>query len=707
MDGGSILENMTDADVNPGPATRSSQETVSARNALFMALLRRLHASETSGLMALAIIVGIGPGLGAVAFRWLILGVQHLFFHSADSTLGFLGRYRVLPVPAVGGLLVGLLTYYLAREAKGHGVPEVMLAVASFGGRIRSRVAAVKSLASAICIGSGGSAGREGPIVQIGSSLGSTLGQVLRMPESRIRLLVACGAAGGISATFNAPIAGVLFALEVILREFAASSFSFVVFSSVTAAAISRSLLGNHPSFVIPEYRLISAWELPLYLGLGLLAAGVSLGFVKGLYAVEDLFDRWRFREYLKPVAGGLLVGVMGVFYPQVFGVGYGSQPTGGTGALDLVLVGKIGLATAAVLTLLKLLATSLTIGSGGSGGVFAPSLFIGAMLGGAVGQVFHHLWPATTAGPGAYAVVGMGAVFAGAARAPITSIIILFEMTGDYRIILPLMIAVVTSSLVAQHFTRDTIYTLKIRRRGIDLTRRSVVDLLDTITVGEVMTPDPMVVPADMPVEELSALLLETGHHGLPVVDGNGRLAGIVTLSDVQRSAASGDVDQTVADIATLSPITCFPDQTVREALEQLRGRELGRLPVVDRVDPGRVVGMLRRENVVAAYSRLLHEHRPLRRASDRLRISVPNLTTVQVQISAGAKAIGCSFHEMPMPANALLVAVRRGDRVAIPRGDTVLAAGDLVTGLVSPADAEALRAVLTGGAPSGGGDG
>jgi len=698
---------MTDADVNPGPATRSSQETVSARNALFMALLRRLHASETSGLMALAIIVGIGAGLGAVAFRWLILGVQHLFFHSADSTLGFLGRYRVLPVPAVGGLLVGLLTYYLAREAKGHGVPEVMLAVASFGGRIRSRVAAVKSLASAICIGSGGSAGREGPIVQIGSSLGSTLGQVLRMPESRIRLLVACGAAGGISATFNAPIAGVLFALEVILREFAASSFSFVVFSSVTAAAISRSLLGNHPSFVIPEYRLISAWELPLYLGLGLLAAGVSLGFVKGLYAVEDLFDRWRFREYLKPVAGGLLVGVMGVFYPQVFGVGYGSQPTGGTGALDLVLVGKIGLATAAVLTLLKLLATSLTIGSGGSGGVFAPSLFIGAMLGGAVGQVFHHLWPATTAGPGAYAVVGMGAVFAGAARAPITSIIILFEMTGDYRIILPLMIAVVTSSLVAQHFTRDTIYTLKIRRRGIDLTRRSVVDLLDTITVGEVMTPDPMVVPADMPVEELSALLLETGHHGLPVVDGNGRLAGIVTLSDVQRSAASGDVDQTVADIATLSPITCFPDQTVREALEQLRGRELGRLPVVDRVDPGRVVGMLRRENVVAAYSRLLHEHRPLRRASDRLRISVPNLTTVQVQIPAGAKAIGCPLHEMPMPANALLVAVRRGDRVAIPRGDTVLAAGDLVTGLVSPADAEALRAVLTGGAPSGGGDG
>ncbi len=357
------------------------------------------------------------------------------------------------------------MTYYLAREAKGHGVPEVMLAVATFGGKIRARVAVVKSLASAVCIGSGGSAGREGPIVQIGSSLGSSLGQLLRLPESRIRLLVACGAAGGISATFNAPIAGVLFAMEVILREFTANSFAFVVFSSVTACAVSRSLLGNYPSFLIPEYRLVSVWELPLYLGLGLLAGIVSVGFIKSLYGVEDIFERWHFREYLKPVAGGLAIGVMGVFFPQVFGVGYGPQPTGGPGGLDLVLVGKIGLGMAALLCVLKVLATSFTIGSGGSGGVFAPSLFIGAMLGGAVGQVVHGLWPGMTAGPGAYAVVGMGAVFAGAARAPITAVIILFEMTGDYRIILPLMTAVVGASLLAQHLSRDTIYTLKIRR--------------------------------------------------------------------------------------------------------------------------------------------------------------------------------------------------------------------------------------------------
>ncbi len=348
----------------------------------------------------------------------------------------------------------------------------------------------VKSLASAVCIGSGGSAGREGPIVQIGSAFGSTLGQVLRLPEGRIRLLVACGAAGGISATFNAPIAGVMFALEVILREFAASSFGFVVFSSVTAAAVSRSLLGDHPSFSVPSYSLVSAWELVLYVALGLLAGLFSLAFVKALYATEDVFDGWRMPEYLKPVAGGLLMGGLGLLFPQVFGVGYGPQPLGGTvGPLDLVLLAKLGLGPTAALTLLKIIATSLTIGSGGSGGVFAPSLFIGAMLGSTFGQITHRLWPQITAGSGAYALVGMGAVFAGAAKAPITSVLILFEMTGDYRIILPLMIAVVTSSLLSQHLSRETIYTMKIRRRGIDLQRPALTDLLDTVTVGEVMT--------------------------------------------------------------------------------------------------------------------------------------------------------------------------------------------------------------------------
>ncbi|NIM23602.1 MAG: CBS domain-containing protein [Armatimonadetes bacterium] len=650
-------------------------------------------------MTVLAIVVGIGAGLGAVAFRWLIAVTQRLFFGGSERFLDFLGPYRVVPVPALGGLFVGLLTYYLASEAKGHGVPEVMLAVTTLGGRIRARVAAVKSLASAICIGSGGSAGREGPIVQIGSALGSTLGQILRLPDDRIRLLVACGAAGGISATFNAPIAGVLFALEVILRQFAASSFGFVVFASVTAAAISRATLGDRPSFIVPAYSLKSAWELPLYAGLGILAAGVSVLFVKSLYGLEDFFDRWHFKEYMKPVAGGLLVGGIGVLFPQVFGTGYGSsQPVGsGLGAVDLVLVAKLGLGLTAALILLKIVATSLTIGSGGSGGVFAPSLFIGAMLGGTFGQIAHHFWPDVTAASGAYALVGMGAVFAGAARAPITSILILFEMTGDYRIILPLMTAVVTSSLISQRLSRDTIYTLKIRRRGIDLERESATDLLDTVTVGEIMTTHLETVPADMPVEQLMKYLLETGHHGLPVVDEGGELVGIVTLSDVERSAGSGDTVRTVADIASLSPFTCFPDQTVREALQQLSGREVGRMPVVDRLNPRRLLGMLRRENVIAAYARLLKQYGSVREASERLRLSVPGLITVRVEIPEEASVIGRPLQEFSMPPASLLVAIRRRGRAMIPKGDTVLMAGDIVTALASPSEADTLHDLLT----------
>jgi len=673
----------------------------SPRN-LLLHLVRRIHASETSGLILLATLVGIGAALGAVAFRWLIASAQSLFFGGSERFLGFLGLYRVLPVPAAGGLLVGLLTYYLAREAKGHGVPEVMLAVTTMGGRIRSRVAAVKSLASAICIGSGGSAGREGPIVQIGSALGSTLGQVLRLPESRIRLLVACGAAGGISATFNAPIAGVIFALEVILREFTAGSFGFVVFSSVVAAAISRATLGDHPSFTVPAYRLVSPWELPLYAALGLLAAGVSLLFVKTLYGVEDIFDRWRLREYLKPVVGGLLVGVVGVVFPQVFGVGYGPGPLGpGPGPLDLVLVGGLNLELAAGLVFLKIVATSLTIGSGGSGGVFAPSLFIGAMLGCTFGGIVHRLWPAVTAGAGAYALVGMGALFAGAARAPITSVLILFEMTGDYRIILPLMTAVVTSSLASQRLSRETIYTLKIRRRGIDLERRPAVDLLDTVTVAEVMTTDFATVKAELPVGELTDLLLASGQLGLPVVDGEGKLMGIVTLSDIERSAVSGDSDRTVADIATPSVVTCFPDQTLREALEQLRGRDVGRIPVVDRLDPRRLVGVLRREDIVGAYARLLHEHTALRDASQRFRLSVPGLVTLRVQIPEGSQVAGVPVRGLALPADSLLITVRRGVRTMIPRGETVLAPGDIAVALVSPSQADSLRRLLTDSTP------
>jgi CIC family chloride channel protein len=552
-------------------------------------------------------VVGVAAGLGAVAFRWLIENFHTLFFDGGEQVLSGLGRYYVILIPAVGGLLVGLIIYYFAREAKGHGVPEVMVAVAARGGRIRPRVAIAKTLASSICIGSGGSVGREGPIVQIGSSIGSAVGQRLRLPEEWLRTLIACGAAGAISATFNAPIAGVFFALEVILGRFITRSFGSVVVSSVVADVIAHAFLGDEQSFVVPAYQLVSAWEIPIYVALGVVAAIIGLVFIYVLYKSEDIFGAWRFPDYLKPVVGGVMIGLIGLYSVDLFGVGYG----GVENALD----GNLALRTLLILGFLKIAATSVTIGSGGSGGVFAPSLFMGAMFGGAFGEIAGRLFPSITAPPGAYALVGMGAVFAGASRAPITSIIILFEMTRDYEIIVPLMLAVAVATVVSRSLRAESIYTTKVRRAGIDLRRYGEFDLMRSIKVNQAMTRDFPTVPPDMLVNDLVAKFNQTGHHGFPVVSEDGNLFGVVTVADVEDSLTDAVIDLKVRDIATKSLIVAYPDQSLYEALLRLGANDVGRIPVVDRDAPTKLLGVLRRHDIVRAYRTRLTEGTTYRR--------------------------------------------------------------------------------------------
>jgi CIC family chloride channel protein len=561
--------------------------------------------------------VGLIAGLGAVGFRWLIKGVQWLFFNRGAVAFDFLGDNYVILLPAIGGLFVGLLVYFLAREAKGHGVPEVMEAVNLRGGRIRPRVAFIKALASSISIGSGGSVGREGPIAQIGSSIGSTLGQLLRLPDDWIKGLVLAGAAGGISATFNAPIGGVFFALEVIQRRFMARNLGYIVISSVTADVIAHNFLGNRPSFIIPEHVMASHWEMLPYAIMGVLAGFLVFLFVRFFYGVESFFENLKFPEYLKPVLGGIVVGAIALYYPEIFGVGYsGSYSVGGIwleeGALDLALAGLIAIHTLLILMAAKMVATSFTVGSGGSGGVFAPSLFIGSMMGGAFGIGVYHLFPAITASTqaevtGAYALVGMGAFFAATARAPITAIVMLFEMTRNYELILPLMTAVVISTLVSRGLSRESIYTLKLVRRGIDVHRREQADFMRNIRVDNVMTRDfPTVRPA-LPVYKLIDELHESGHHGFPVVDAEGHFCGVVTLQDIDVAMAKADATLTVEDIMTKSPIVAYPDQSIHDAVAQLGGRDVGRIPVVDRSDSKRLLGVLRRHDITRVYTTAL----------------------------------------------------------------------------------------------------
>jgi CIC family chloride channel protein len=550
----------------------------------------------------LAVIVGLAGGFGAVGFRHLINFFQVLAYGSDENLLDLaqsIPWYMKIWVPAAGGLVVGPLVYFFAREAKGHGVPEVMEAVALKSGIIRKRIVFVKSLASAICIGTGGSVGREGPIVQIGSAIGSVIGQVLKISGDRIRTLVGCGAAAGIAATFNAPIAGSMFALEVVLGDFGLATFSPIVISSVMATAVSRHFLGDHPAFIVPAYQLISAWEFPLYVTLGLFSALVATAFTSVLYRIEDVFDGLRFPEYLKAVLGGVILGVMGLYFPHILGVGYG--------AIDLSLVQKLSWWLMLVLVLFKITATSVTIGSGGSGGIFAPSLFMGAMTGGFFGTLVHHIFPGVTATPGAYGIVGMGAVVSGTTRGPLSAILILFEMTGDYKIILPLMIACIISSLASGHLLEESIYTLKLARRGVNIRAGKEVNVLKSISVRDVMNPEVEPIREDLSLGKLAEKISKSKYNSFPIVDKENKLTGVLSFLDYHDVAFDENLKDLVVakELATQDVVTVSTDDNLYDALEKITSKDFSILPVVSPHDHLQLLGVLTRRDIIGAYNK------------------------------------------------------------------------------------------------------
>ncbi|MEU0337510.1 chloride channel protein [Streptomyces bobili] len=555
-------------------------------------------------LPLLAVLTGAGAGVGSIVFRWCITTFTHLFSGHGDYAASpgsgnphtpWLGPYFVLLAPVLGGLLHGPLVHRFAKEARGHGVPEVMLAVAQRGGRISPKVAVVKTLASALTIGSGGSVGREGPIVQIGSALGSTLGRLARVTEGRMRLLVACGAAGGIAATFNAPLAGVFFAMELILGTFSAEAFGAAVLASVTASVIGRAAFGDVAFLRLPDFHVDHLGQYGLFAVLGVVAAVVGVGFSRFLYLVEDACDwLWRGPEWLRPAAGGLALGLVLLALPQMYGVGYPVLQKAAEGgyAVGFLLVLLAG----------KMLATSVTIGIGGSGGVFAPSLFIGAMLGAAYGIGAHDLLPGTAGAVGAYALVGMGAVFAGASRAPITAVVILFELTGEYTIILPLMLAIVLATATSRLLSQDTVYTLKLRRRGIDLGGPAQGARISTQRVDAVMEALPSPLSWSTPLSDAADLLSLSGHGALPVVDEAGAYAGVVTAQAVAEALAEQPegAPTRVGQLAE-PPTTVTADQPLAQALHALLAAAGTGIPVLDHAS-GEPVGWLSHQSALRA---------------------------------------------------------------------------------------------------------
>ncbi len=674
----------------------SSRDFVWSKGSKLRQVIDRIEPPDSVVLITTAVIVGVGTGLGAVAFVWLLARIRDLANWVQVALGDVLGLFVVM---GLAGLLVGYIVDRWAREAKGHGVPEVMEAIALRNGRIRPRVAALKVLASSITIGTGGSAGREGPIVQVGSALGSTLGQLMHFSSERVQTLVACGAAAGIAATFNAPIAGAIFALEVILGKFTTRYFGAVVISSVSASIVGRAFLSDKPAFTIPAYPFNSLGELPIYLILGLLSGFVAVLFIRVLYRLEGFFDDWQFSPALKAAIGMLLTAAVALILPGRQVLGPGLEFIGEAIAEDFSL--PLGLMAA--LLILKLLATSFTLGAGNSGGVFAPGLFMGAILGGMVGTVAHGLWPDVALNPGAYAIVGMAAVFAGAARAPITAVLIVFEMSNDYKLILPLMFATVLSTFLAEFIFVESIYTLKLKLKGINLQRGRDLDLLQSMQVQEVMTPNPYVVHTDTPLSSLGESFQKTHSHSFPVVDNESRLVGMVSLRDYDKALENKNLDgRYVMDIATIGNLLiAYADEPLGQAIQRLGVRGINKMPVVKRDDPERVIGVIRRSDIVKAYNVALVRKAKGQFQEDSVHLRrVDGTEFIELVIGPESRAVHQKIADLgsELPHDCVLVSIRRHGNIFIPHGDTVLQPGDAVTIFVRRDEEDCLRDCLLG---------
>ncbi|MBN1476011.1 chloride channel protein [Candidatus Sumerlaeota bacterium] len=596
-----------------------------------------------------AVVIGMAAGFTAYLFRETIEGLGHLFYHSLPDRLGFdspteMGWMMIaIWIPALGGLIVGPMVYRWAIEARGHGVPEVMLSLSRESGRIRPRVGAVKAGASVITMGTGGSAGPEGPIIQIGASVGSLVGQWLRMPARKVKTFVACGAAAGISAVFNAPITGVFFAIEVLIGELKPRSFSFVAVASVTAWVVSVSLMGERPLLEVPKWHFLHAGDFLLCAVLGILAALTARLFVIVLYWVEDLFKKLPLTVYLRPALGGLMVGLIAIAFPQILSTGdreitaalHGTIQTREATLINLdfvdhpsalevpliqpgeetinPLINQIGasgliraMSLMLVLALAKILATSLCLGSGGSGGVFAPALFVGAMLGGAFGLALQLVFPGHTASVGAYAVVGMSATLAASAHAPMTAVLILFELTRDYAMIPASMVATVVAVLISYQLAPDSIYTVKFKRRGLRIGDSQRRDPLMQIQVRDAMATEIFTLKPTMTMREALLFTETVGQRAYPVVgEGGEDLLGLISLYDLNLAMAGNRPDTTpIGELMDHHPVVAMPDEYLDRAITDLEDCDAGMLPVISSREERRLVGVLTNATVIRAYN-------------------------------------------------------------------------------------------------------
>jgi CIC family chloride channel protein len=638
------------------------------------ALSHRLwvRPSGDPSLMVYALIVGIGAGVGAAALVAALRLVTDAVLRIAGQGPTLEKGLLLLIIP--GGIWISwAIAKRWAPEAMGHGVPQILAALTLDEGRIPLRVPTVKMAATALTIGVGGSAGREGSIAQIGAGIGSFVSKVTKLDESERRALVAAGAGAGIAATFNAPIAGMFFAMEVVLRDVSTRHLHTIAIASVAGAVVSHSLIGDELTFDITSYEFHDPSHLALYALLGLLAVGLAILFIEAL----DWFTVTTFRvaEWFRPAVMGLGVAAIGLLAPEVLGTGQ-------------EFIGKVlnaGVSKTwwafALLAIAKLISTAVTLGGRGSGGIFMPSLFIGAMAGSAFAILIDPLWTWSQLDAGAFALVGMAAVFSGVSRASFTSILIVFEITSDYGLVLPLILAVAIATVLTSRLHPESAYTSPLARMGIHATPSDQVDILAGVTIRDLELEAPVVVaPADT-LAEVEGVLRRNRLNGVAVVDERQRLVGIVSDSDITRLGGASD-QLCAADAMTPNPRTVSVDLPVSEALERMAVLGVGRLPVVDRNHPDRIEAMFRREDAIAAYHLALGTTARADHRRPLLTADAPASTGyLEFEIPPGSIADRRTIREVPWPEGCIVVSVHRGRQLLVASGDVELRSGDALT--------------------------
>jgi chloride channel protein, CIC family len=624
-----------------------------------------------------AAVIGFTAGLIAfVLYNLIGLFTNLTFYHECSFRFrspeaNHLGPW-VIVMPVIGGLIVGVMAKYGSDKIKGHGIPEAMEAVLKSSSRIEAKVAILKPLSAAIAIGTGGPFGAEGPIIQTGGAFGSVVGQLLSTTAVERKVLLACGAGAGMAATFNTPIAGVILAIELLLFEFRARSFIPLVISTTLATSVHFMLLGRGAMFHMLPTDFDIPGGLPYYLLLGVVCGFAAVGFTKLLYLAEDQFDRLPIDEFWHPAIGALGLGIIGYFVPRVLGVGYDT--------ISDILNNNLAWKLLLLIAVFKALALVISLGSGTSGGLLAPMFMSSAALGGVFALGIDHIVPGASLAPGAFALVAMGAVFGAASRATFAFIVFAFEITRDYNSVLPLMLVCVIADAIAIRFLPNSIMTEKLARRGLETYSEYETNVMKQIKVGEIMAEGVITVRPEETVRAVADRMASgdprlVRHRALPIVTQDGRLVGIVTQGDVLRGLEENPVgDLPVIEVGSRSLIVAHADESVFDALTKMLMNNVGRLPVVDRKNPEKIVGYINRAAVMACWGEHLHQEswreagwlQRLRR--DRMRGGVPR--TIEgnvVGIGNGHLKVRVEGAVEDLAVDFPIIGIRPGDHVRV----------------------------------------